>query len=343
MSLSKADLINFLTAEGYKVNKRNNTIWINCPVHGDRNPSLNINITNKGVLWFCFGCQKGGGLLTLLDFLGKKPEDIGLSGQDKRKILPKYYGPHDILERSHYSLLHTPLAMKYLIEERGFRKDEINSSNIGYIPKGNNLFGLGGRIIFPLVDVNKETKGFIGRSISSKEERKYLFMRGSKLKEWIYLTPIKSSSVVVCEGPLDALMSYLRLNITGIATLTNRVFQKQVEIIAQLNPVKIYYQPDTDPEGITNIVDNLAQLLRIGKPILIGQIEDKDLHGSLINNRKPIWQTLEKFLASSTQKQRNKILESAVGYYAKLLRLKFNQANRLNKNINLLKEKYCLS
>lgn len=53
-------IVSFLEGRGVKVNKIG---YACCPIHHEKTPSFRVYKNNS---WFCFGCAKGGDIITLL-------------------------------------------------------------------------------------------------------------------------------------------------------------------------------------------------------------------------------------------------------------------------------------
>lgn len=67
--LNEVNIVSFLDDEGFSPKKLGSIYRINCPFHDDSDPSVSIS-TEKNV-WHCFGCQKGGSLITFIEMYQK--------------------------------------------------------------------------------------------------------------------------------------------------------------------------------------------------------------------------------------------------------------------------------
>ncbi len=65
--LNEINIVPFLEGEGFAPKKLGSIYRIQCPFHDDSTPSVSIS-TEKNV-WHCFGCQKGGSLITFIELL----------------------------------------------------------------------------------------------------------------------------------------------------------------------------------------------------------------------------------------------------------------------------------
>lgn len=65
--LNEVNIVTFLEGEGFSPKKLGSIYRISCPFHDDSDPSVSIS-TEKN-LWHCFGCQKGGSLITFIEML----------------------------------------------------------------------------------------------------------------------------------------------------------------------------------------------------------------------------------------------------------------------------------
>lgn len=55
----------YLRLRGYEVIERGHRLTMRCPFPDHEDPTPSLSIRPDGILWHCFGCQRGGDLFTL--------------------------------------------------------------------------------------------------------------------------------------------------------------------------------------------------------------------------------------------------------------------------------------
>lgn len=177
------------------------------PEHDDAHPSCTVN-TETG-MWFCHGCQTGGGLQYLVMC------SFGLTGEQaaqqlehvellkKWPVLPPLskrrlktgFLPEEAM--SAYS----GLCPRYLLK-RGFDKAFLREMGVGYDPMTL-------RVVFPIRDVHGRLVGMTRRATLSHQHPKYkhtVFERAGHFYLGETLPSVEQAQCVyVCEGHLDAL------------------------------------------------------------------------------------------------------------------------------------------
>ena len=63
-------MIDVLESKGISMELRGKKYWGLCPFHNEKKPSFTVDTDNK--TWYCFGCQEGGDIKSLLIKLDKK-------------------------------------------------------------------------------------------------------------------------------------------------------------------------------------------------------------------------------------------------------------------------------
>lgn len=139
--------------------RRGNDYWCNCPIHGEKTPSLIIH-DDKGT-WHCFGCGKGGNIFTIvqemekcsfLDAVKTLAKQAGIEMEemspeerkenDMREALYELY--ERISKTFHFFLTSDSLgksAREYL-EKRHVKPEMWEKFNLGYAPpSGDFLYG----------------------------------------------------------------------------------------------------------------------------------------------------------------------------------------------------------
>lgn len=192
-----------------------------CPFHNEKTPSFTVSPAKQ--IWHCFGCNLGGDAFTFIQQIeGVEFKDalriladkagIKLLKQDPKLISQKEKFENVLKEASIYfqnQLINTQegrLALDYLLNERGLKKESIDKFSIGYAENkwealSNFLLSQGfkkediiasglafgkdggsgrildrfkGRIMFPIANHNGRIAGFTGRMFEKvwKEEEK---------------------------------------------------------------------------------------------------------------------------------------------------------------------------
>jgi len=130
-----------------QLKKKGNNYWANCPFHSEKSPSFSVS-PEKGI-FKCFGCGKGGNLITFVqeyervDFveaLKLLSEYSGIPLEGRRSV-PQESKSHkenlialNAKVRDVYSAeINQPLVLNYL-KERGIRNDAAQYFNLGYSP-----------------------------------------------------------------------------------------------------------------------------------------------------------------------------------------------------------------
>lgn len=100
---NKPDIIATIEREGFTVKQKGRALWLSCPFHEDKTPSLKINPDKQ--TFYCFSCNSGGdsiafiqklhGLtfkeaLNYLNIEGNHPVKIDHKGQTKRQLLKAF-------------------------------------------------------------------------------------------------------------------------------------------------------------------------------------------------------------------------------------------------------------
>lgn len=110
---NKPDIIAIIEREGFTVKQKGRALWLSCPFHEDKTPSLKINPDKQ--TFYCFSCNSGGdsiafiqklhGLtfkeaLNYLNIEGNHPVEINHKGQAKRQLLKAFRSwEHEYLRR----------------------------------------------------------------------------------------------------------------------------------------------------------------------------------------------------------------------------------------------------
>lgn len=140
--INEVNIVQFLEGEGFSPKKLGSIYRIQCPFHDDSTPSVSIS-TEKNV-WHCFGCQKGGSLITFIELLQ------GVSRLKAVQYILEKLGIQLEINTVDNSILVT--AMNYFIqqefsdtatrffENKNLTKEIIIEFGLGYSSNKENLF-----------------------------------------------------------------------------------------------------------------------------------------------------------------------------------------------------------
>ena len=147
-----ADIVS-VVGEYVKLDKRGSDFWGCCPFHGEKTPSFHVDANQK--FYYCFGCHKGGNIISFVMEMEKLPYSDALISIAKKMSIPIKYknGENnnsdfhkkndevekyiDLYERTasmfHYFLLETQQGKKALdyVLKRGLSIDIIKKFKLG--------------------------------------------------------------------------------------------------------------------------------------------------------------------------------------------------------------------
>ncbi len=300
-----------------------------CPFHNEKSPSFTVSVEKQ--IYYCFGCHEGGNAINFVmkydnlsfqEALESIARQYGLTlkrtGDSKR---PRQ---HDALlklaEHYHQSLKQNRMAMHYL-ENRGLNSDIIDEFMIGFSDRNkqglktylknagipsDHLLSTGvlrikdgeiydifrGRVIIPIIDVNKRVVGFGARAMEKDAIPKYINSPESsifskrislfgidKAKKHI----VEHDEVFIVEGYFD-LISLYRVGIRNVvSTLGTSITEGQLSRLRNYTE-NITLMLDGDEAGAKSalrLIETISEMDINGKMVLLPEGHDPD---SLVRN-----------------------------------------------------------
>jgi DNA primase len=285
-----------------------------CPFHPDTHPSLYIHIGKS--VWYCFGCQDGGTIKTLLKRLGAEVAQPSSSTeqptllqvlQDAQQCfkstlvlhrIARYYLQKTNRERfcPGFGLgfcdpqrLHASLTAKYTDEQL---------VQAGLQARSGQVF-LANRITIPIYDINKRLVAFAGRALSDNVHPKYLNTPNTTLYQkrhilygaHLAVDLIKTQRQLgkkrillwLVEGYFDA-MHLLAAKIPAVALCGTALSITQLRWLTSL-PVTICLALDPDPAGLTRALEVFLTLRVYGVETAVCSLPD----GKDVDQCDPQW------------------------------------------------------
>jgi len=286
-----------------------------CPFHKEKTPSFTVSIEKQ--IFYCFGCREGGNAvnfimkyenLTFLEALEHLGRQYGIEVErkgDRRKA-----GHYDALGKlcDYYEkgLKRTSFAREYL-EKRGISTEIAEEFRLGYsarsrgalkafirateIPadifmstgivrmKETELYDMfGGRIVVPIIDVNKRVIGFGGRTLEKDGIPKYVnspessvFSKRNSLfgidRTKKHITD--KDEVFIVEGYFDMIALYGAGLKNAVSTLGTSVTEGQITKLRNYTE-NITLMLDGDEAGIKSALR------------LIGLFAEMDVNGNMV-------------------------------------------------------------
>ena len=278
-----------------------------CPFHPDVRPSLYIHL-GKGV-WYCFGCQEGGTMMTLLRRLGVEATESPSSTEQPTLLqilrdaqqcfqstltlhrVARYYLQRTNRERfcNIFGLgfcdpqrLRASLSTKYTDEQLVQAGLQARS---GYVFLAN-------RITIPIYDTNKRLVAFAGRALSDNVRPKYLNTPNTvlwKKRHILYGAHFATDLIKtqrqlgkkpvllwLVEGYFDA-MHLLAAGIPAVALCGTTLSITQLRWLTSL-PVTICLALDPDAAGLTRALEIFLTLRVYGVKVAVCPLpEGKDV------------------------------------------------------------------
>jgi DNA primase catalytic core len=277
-----------------------------CPFHSDTHPSLYIHIGKS--VWYCFGCQEGGTITTLLKRLGVDATEP--SSQTEQPTLLQVL--QDAQQCFSSTLTLHRVAQYYL--QRTNRERFCNEFGLGFcdpqrlraslltkytdkqliqagLQARSGYVFLANRITIPIYDTNKRLVAFAGRALSDNARPKYLNMPNTALYQkrrilygaHLAVDLIKTQRQLrrkpvlwLVEGYFDA-MHLLAAKIPAVALCGTALSITQLRWLTSL-PVTICLALDPDPTGLTRALEIFLTLRVYGVKVAVCSLsEGKDV------------------------------------------------------------------
>ena len=285
-----------------------------CPFHKEKTPSFTVSIEKQ--IYYCFGCNEGGNAINFLmkyDNLTFQEAIENLARQygvmikrDGSKKTSSFDALSKLADYYHKNLKASRFALNYLLD-RGIDIKTIDEFNLGYsektrqniniflknsgipsdifmstgilrVKEGETYDIFRGRVVIPIVDVNKKVIGFGGRTIEKDGFPKYInspespvFSKGSSLFgiDKARKNISEKNEVFIVEGYFDL----IALHINGIKNVVSTLGTSVTE--GQMTKLRNY------TENITLMLDGdeagIKSALR-----LIGLFSEMDINGSMV-------------------------------------------------------------
>jgi len=261
--------------------RRNDEVWFPCPFHGEDTPSFSVS-KSKGT-YYCFGCQEGGNLITLIASQREMENDdafeklLDLAGMSdyhvdipelremlKRLKMPKFKKKEAIIEPNE-------LPATVRLDERCFaylKKRHISRATA--IEYGIRLCNSGyyrDYIIIPICDERDKVVTFEARYVGTEGRKKVLYPRDSPDKLCVFnLSKAKKyDSVVAVEGIMDCLSMVSRNMENSITMFGVSMSSEQRRIISEnFEEVIMFFDPDeAGNTGSSKLKEELSALVKV--------------------------------------------------------------------------------
>lgn len=323
-------IVEFIESQGVRLNKIGDTFQGNCPFHEDQTPSLKVT-PSKG-LWNCFGCNKGGDVITFyqniknidnrqaIDELSKV-DQLSKVNTVKSKVeavkIKTVLG--DVSKLYHSSLMTNEEAKSYLKGRGLTNPDLLTKYQIGYCDgkklssiisgnkqifqecrdlglindKGNESFYK--CITFPLIALSGEIVGFYGRGIEGKRHQ---YSKGDRKGLFNASACENVEEIILTESIIDAL-SLIQLGFMNVLPMfgVNGHTPTIQSFIEKVAPKEIILFLDNDQVAKDSAKELVATYKKKQQPVsevrLPNQI--KDINEFLSNGatRQDVEQLLE--------------------------------------------------
>ncbi len=315
-----------------------------CPFHKEKTPSFHVS-ESKGI-YKCFGCGKSGNVVNfLMDYeklsyidalrwLATKyrieikeipltEEEIQRKNERESLLIANKFAHDFFIQQLNHTDEGKSVGLNYL-EQRGIRKDIIQTFGLGYCPSNHTAFfdaatkkgfkaevlqkaglvnkgnydNFTSRIVFPIYNLSGNVVGFSGRRISNDESiAKYyntpeteLFQKGHLLYGLFQAKRAitENDQCYLVEGNLDVLAMHQMNVINTVASLGTSLTLDQIALIKRFtkNVVVLY---DSDKAGINAAMRGIDLLLQEGmnvKIVLLPEKHDPDSFSKTITQQE---------------------------------------------------------
>lgn len=291
------DALDVILRTGFEYEQKGDYLWILCPYHLDKTPSLTVCIEPKNKhygMFKCWSCNTVGNILDfIIDNLGKSLEE-GVSflsssitevDEWKKLILDKAR-KHKIYK----DIIELPYSFRKISEDNGrFIKylkrrgieNNLNEFNIGYCESGYYRE----RIILPIYH-NKKLVSFGARSVFSNS-----YLKETGIKKILYPANTKVNKVLfpditecelydkafLVEGIFDVLTLHQLGYKNVFTTFSNKISKTQAFLLSRFKIIHVI--PDAD-EGGEILIENSKNML-LNSKILISRLKEGDVNSNM--------------------------------------------------------------
>ena len=286
-----------------------------CPFHKEKTPSFTVSVEKQ--IYYCFGCREGGNAvnflmkyenLTFVEAIEDLGRQYGIEVERKgdRRKTGHYDALSKLCEYYQGGLARAGFARDYL-EKRGISPGVVDEFRLGYsdrsrgalkgflktadIPgdiflstgivrmKGTEFYDMfAGRLVIPIIDVNKRVIGFGGRTLDRDGMPKYInspessvFSKRTSLfgidRTKKYITD--QDEVFIVEGYFDLIALYAGGLRNVVSTLGTSVTEGQISKLRNYTE-NITLMLDGDEAGIKSALR------------LIGLFAEMDINGNMV-------------------------------------------------------------
>lgn len=246
------DIASFVTANFTVVTQSSDEWDCLCPWHGDKTPSLRINI-KKG-LYFCHGCHKKGSIERLASERGTELVQPDI----KEQMLMMVERLHAPIKRdrtySESTLAQYKGNTEYWSKMRGLGQATIEAFDLGQDD-------IDRAAIIPMRSYKGELIGLIKRRFGNVRP-KYLYPLGMRKADHLFgswMLTDEHKKVAIVEGSVDALAMW-DAGIPAVAVLGSRISDSQVKLLNRLGVDDVVIFTDNDAAGeigLTQIIEAL--------------------------------------------------------------------------------------
>lgn len=251
------------------INEHTKSIFVHCPFHVDKTPSLSISL-DKGI-FRCFSCQRGGSIEklyqevkgeSLYKTLGIKEDPFDMYAFRRSMQPPPQEDFEDYFKNTHVqfnpedfkSVKHTPLASRYL-RKRAIPLSVAFDMGMRYIEKGkinNTLFEK--RLTIPIYENGKlvsiEGRDVTDKSYNDRTYPKCKYPKNSSVNTLYDIDNLnKEEPVYAVEGIMDLAIMRKYPELQNSTSLFGAgITRRQIYLIKQFE--KFVFIPDNDPAGL---------------------------------------------------------------------------------------------
>lgn len=223
-----------------------------CPWHGDKTPSLRINI-KKG-LYFCHGCHKKGSIERLAEERGTTIAQPDIKDQMQMMVEQLHAPARRDRIYSDSTLAQYKGSTDYWSKMRGLGQATIDSFDLGQDE-------IERAAIIPMRSYTGDLIGLIKRRFGNVRP-KYLYPVGMRKADHLFGSWMLEQShqrVAIVEGSVDALAMW-DAGIPALAVLGSRISDNQVALLNRLGVDDVVLFTDNDAAGeigLTQMIETL--------------------------------------------------------------------------------------